>query len=54
MDNEKIQAVEQASYKELIETIGRALNEGCNKAIQAVNFALVNTNLADRTLYRII
>ena len=44
MDNKTMQVAEQSSYKELIETIGRALNEGRNKAIQAVNLALVKTN----------
>lgn len=36
--------IEQSSYKELVEAIGKALNEGRNKAIQTVNAALVKTN----------
>lgn len=36
--------IAQPSYKELVEAIGRTLNEGRNKAIQTVNAALVKTN----------
>lgn len=36
--------IEQSSYKELVEAIGKILSEGRNKAIQTVNAALVKTN----------
>lgn len=36
--------IEQSSYKELVEAIGKALSEGRNKAIQTVNATLVRTN----------
>jgi len=39
-----MQSVEQLSYKELVKAIGIALDEGRNKAFQAVNIALVKTN----------
>ncbi|MGI6717786.1 MAG: DUF1016 N-terminal domain-containing protein [Bacteroidales bacterium] len=44
MNNELKQIVKQPSYKELVEAIGKVLNEERNKAIQAVNLALVQTN----------
>ena len=44
MSNKMSQIIEQPSYKELVEAIGKALNEGRNKAIQTVNAALVKTN----------
>ena len=44
MNNEMKRIIEQPSYKELVEAIGKTLSEGRNKAIQTVNATLVKTN----------